>query len=126
MSTHRNEQRRRFVPNRDTCGSTAPAGETGWAMKHATIRALFDYWNERRGWRIAPERNDIDPDAIRRVLADTFILAYNESQGHPFRIAGTRVAALFGCELKNEAFLELRTAQSRPPVRDLFGVMARG
>ena len=93
-------------------------------MKHATIRALFDYWNERRGWRIAPERNDIDPDAIRRVLADTFILAYNEPEGHPFRIAGTRVAALFGCELKNEAFLELWTAQSRPLVRDLLGVVA--
>ena len=35
-----------------------------------------------------------------------FILEFDRHAGHPFRLAGTRVCALFGRELKNEPFLE--------------------
>ena len=93
-------------------------------MKHSSICELYDYWNERRGQRAAPERGDIEPGDIRGVLADTFILAFDASAGHPFRIAGTRVCALFGRELKSEAFAELWTAETRPLVRDLLTVVA--
>src|SRR6184192_2979687 len=34
-------------------------------MKHPSIRRLFDYWNERRGARLLPRREDIEPEAIR-------------------------------------------------------------
>jgi hypothetical protein len=94
-------------------------------MKHPSIRELYDYWNERRGGRPAPERADIEPSAIRRVLADTFILAFEPRAGHPFRIAGTRVCALFGRELKGEAFLDLWSASSRRDMRELAFVVAR-
>ena len=85
-------------------GTPVHAGETGASMKHPSIRELFDYWNKRRGGRPAPERGEIEPGAIRHVLADTFILAFDAGAGHPFRIAGTRVCALFGRELKGAAF----------------------
>ena len=49
-------------------------------MKHPSNRELFDYWNERRGERLAPERADIEPGAIRQVLGDTFVL---EVDGRP-------------------------------------------
>jgi hypothetical protein len=65
-------------------------------MKHPSIRRLFDYWNERRGARLLPRREDIEPEAIRCVLADTFILSFAPTVGHPIRVAGTRVCALFG------------------------------
>jgi hypothetical protein len=91
-------------------------------MKHPSIRELFDYWNLRRGRRIAPERADIEPGAIGRVLADTFILSYDERAGHPFRIAGTRVCAAFGRELKSEGFLTLWSTDSRPLAKDLIGI----
>ncbi len=94
-------------------------------MKHPSTRELFDYWNARRGRRLAPERDDIEPSHIRRVLADTFIFAFDEGQGHPFRLAGTRVCALFGRELKGEAFTRLWAAESRPLVRDLVTVVAQ-
>ncbi len=94
-------------------------------MKHPSTRELFDYWNTRRGRRLAPERDDIEPGHIRRVLADTFIFAFDEGQGHPFRLAGTRVCALFGRELKGEAFMRLWAADSRPAVRDLVTVVAQ-
>jgi hypothetical protein len=93
-------------------------------MKHPSIRELFDYWNLRRGRRPAPDRADIEPGAIRRVLADTFILSFDTTKGHPFRIAGTRVCAAFGRELKNEGFLELWTVDSRPLARDLLTIVA--
>jgi hypothetical protein len=93
-------------------------------MRHPSIKELFDYWNHRRGHRAAPDRADIEPGAIRRVLADTFILSYDERSGHPFRIAGTRVCAAFGRELKNDPFLDLWDAESRTQVRDLLNVVA--
>jgi hypothetical protein len=93
-------------------------------MKHPSIREVFDYWNERRGRRPAPERADIEPAAIRRVLADTFILAFEPARGHPFRVAGTRLCALFGRELKNEAFLDLWSSASRGDVRELLAIVA--
>jgi hypothetical protein len=91
---------------------------------HPSIRELFDYWNERRGWRPAPERADIEPGAIRRVLADTFILSFEPRRDHPFRIAGTRLCALFGRELKGEGFLGLWSVESRNDMRTLLAIVA--
>jgi hypothetical protein len=92
-------------------------------MKHASIRELFDYWNTRRGTRAMPDRGDIEPSSIRRVLADTFILAVDSPTGHPFRIAGTRVCAAFGRELKGASFIDLWTAESQERIRDLLAVV---
>ncbi|MGD9769236.1 MAG: PAS domain-containing protein [Pseudolabrys sp.] len=94
-------------------------------MKHSSIRELYDYWNARRGRRCAPARNDIDPGDIRSALADTFIVTLDQSAGHPFRIAGTRVCALFGRDLKQQAFLDLWSSGSRTMMCDLLGIVAR-
>ena len=94
-------------------------------MKHSSTRELFDYWNLRRGQRVAPDRADIEPGAIRRVLADTFILSFDEGAGHPFRIAGTRICAALGRELKNEGFLDLWKSDCRAVARDLLNVVGR-
>jgi hypothetical protein len=64
-------------------------------MKHAASRELYAYWEERREGRLAPERADIEPGAIRQALSDTFILELADaSHGHSFRLAGTRVCAV--------------------------------
>lgn len=94
-------------------------------MKHSSIRELYEYWNVRRGLRSAPARNDIDPGEIRSALADTFIITLDKPAGHPFRIAGTRVCALFGRDLKQETFLDLWSPQSRTMICDLFGIVAQ-
>jgi hypothetical protein len=94
-------------------------------MKHASSRELYTYWEERRGKRPAPERVDIEPGAIRGVLSETFILALGEAAtGQPFRLAGTRVCALFGRELKGESFIGLWAAASQRAVTDLLTVLA--
>jgi hypothetical protein len=93
-------------------------------MKHSSTRELFDYWNMRRDIRSAPERGEIEPGAIRRVLADTFMLTFDPRSGHPFRIAGTRVCAAFGRELKGVPFTEIWAGASRDPVRDVLATVA--
>ena len=49
-------------------------------MKLAASGELFAYWNALRGARSAPERNDVDPGAIRGILADTFVLEFDEER----------------------------------------------
>ena len=93
-------------------------------MKQASSRELFGYWTARRGTRPAPERGEIEPSAIRRALGDVFILQFDRRAGHPFRLAGTRVCALFGRELKNEPFLDLWDEDTRAPLAQLLTVVA--
>ena len=91
-------------------------------MKHAASRELYAYWEERRGQRPAPERTDIEPGAIRAALSDTFILELDAADSHSFRLAGTRVCALFGRELKGESFVDLWALGSRGPIADLLAI----
>jgi hypothetical protein len=93
-------------------------------MKHSSTRELHAYWNERRGARAAPERGDIEPGAIRKALGDTFILASDPTRGYAFRLAGTRVCALFGRELRGESFAALWDRAGRAAVRELLSVVA--
>jgi hypothetical protein len=93
-------------------------------MRHPSIRQLFEYWNAQRGARPIPRREDIEPEAIRCALADTFILSLAPSFGHPVRVAGTRVCALFGREIKGEAFLDAFSADARRQMSDLIAIMA--
>lgn len=88
-------------------------------MKHSSTRELFNYWNAQRGTRSAPERSEIEPAAIRAILADTFMVTFDPSEGHPFRIAGTRVCALFGRELKGGALLQIWAREDREQLRDI-------
>lgn len=88
-------------------------------MKHPASRDVFGYWNKQRGTRSMPDRSEIDPGAIRHALGDTFILACNRRADHPFRIAGTRLCALFCRELKGEAFVALWDLADRRMLREL-------
>jgi hypothetical protein len=94
-------------------------------MKHPSVRELYHYWNAQRGPRTAPERSDIEPGPIRRALADTFILSYDAASGHSFRIAGTRLCATFGRELRGAAFVSLWDQESTRPINDLVGAVTR-
>jgi hypothetical protein len=92
-------------------------------MKHTTSRMLFSYWNTLRGDRPAPERGDIDPGQIRHVLANTFILELGPDHDADIRLAGTRLCALFGRELKGEAFDSLWVASSRSEIQRCIDVV---
>jgi len=93
-------------------------------MKHASSRQVFEYWNEQRGDRIAPERGDIEPGPIRRALGDTFILGQDAEGAYRFRLAGTRTCALFCGELKGADFIGLWAEGERPKLLELVTAAA--
>ena len=93
-------------------------------MKHSASRTLFAHWNERRGARPLPERGEIEPAAIRGALGDTFILGAEPGEDLRFRLAGTRVCALFGRELKDEGFTALWDAGHHAAMRRLLVAVA--
>jgi hypothetical protein len=77
-------------------------------MKHPTSRMLHAYWNGLRGARAAPERGEIEPGEIRHVLADSLILEIEPGQhAASIRLAGTRLCALFGGELRGLPFSQM-------------------
>ncbi|HWP27118.1 MAG TPA: PAS domain-containing protein [Xanthobacteraceae bacterium] len=92
-------------------------------MKTTGNRDLFEYWNKQRGPRLAPERSDIEPEAIRHVLGDTFFLAADTAGSYPFRLAGTRLCALLGRELKTESFFGLWSRTDQPTIHNLLKVV---
>lgn len=91
-------------------------------MKLASTREVFSHWDKCRGMRPAPDRDDIEPGAIRRALGDVFMLDIESGCGHPFRLAGTRLCALLGRELKANAFFPLWADVG--PIRDLVNTLS--
>ncbi len=92
-------------------------------MRHPSTKAVFAYWNRQRRARPAPERADIDPVAIRHELGDTIMLAADFVEQLRFRLAGTRVCALFCREIKGEAFISIWDETSRDLIQDLLGIV---
>ena len=93
-------------------------------MKHPSNREFFAYWDAKRGGARAPERSDIEPGAVRELLGDIFVLSYDAMPGFPFRVAGTRVCALLGCDLKDRSFSALFEPASRREIEDIVTVVA--
>jgi hypothetical protein len=93
-------------------------------MKHPSSREFFAYWDDKRGDARAPERSDIEPGAVRELLGDIFVLSYDGDAGYPFRVAGTRVCALLGRDLKDHSFSGLFAAESRSEIEDVISYVA--
>ncbi len=93
-------------------------------MKHPSNREFFAYWNEMRGEDIAPDRSAMAPDAVRHLLGDIFVLAYDPAGGYPVRVAGTRMCAMIGGDLKGRSFASLFAEGSRQEIEDILGIVA--
>jgi hypothetical protein len=93
-------------------------------MKHPSNRDFFAYWDNKRGSARAPERSEIEPGAVRELLGDIFVLSYDAAAGYPFRVAGTRVCALLGCDLKDRSFSALFEPEGRREIEDIIAVVS--
>jgi hypothetical protein len=102
----------------------AGAQGQGQAMKHPSSREFFAYWDGKRGDARAPDRSEIEPGAVRELLGDIFVLSYDAAAHYPFRVAGTRVCALLGCDLKDRSFSALFAAEGRREIEDIIAVVA--
>ena len=93
-------------------------------MKHPTSREFFAYWDAKRGHARAPDRSEIEPGAVRELLGDIFVLSYDNDAGYPFRVAGTRVCALLGRDLKDQSFSSLFAEDGRREIEDVITCVA--
>ena len=92
-------------------------------MKQDGSIALFHYWNRLRKGRPAPKRTEIEPADIKTLLTDTFILERDTRGEAVFRLAGTRLCAMYGRELKGFSFPSLwREKDQRLVARLAYGV----
>lgn len=95
-------------------------------MKQDASIALFRYWNRLRNGRPAPQRTDVEPADIKGLLADTFILERDSRGEAVFRLAGTRLCAIYGRELKGFSFASLWREKDRRLIARLAeGVFAQ-
>jgi len=93
-------------------------------MKHPSNRAFFAYWDNKRGNARAPDRSENEPQALRELLGDIFVRGYDNDGDHPFRVAGTRVCALFGRDMKNQSFSELFEPEGRREIDEIVTAVA--
>jgi hypothetical protein len=68
--------------------------------KHEILKQIFAYWRQKKGSRIAPSRNDIDPAEIVKLLP---YIALADVVRDPLRfrcrLVGTQIVAAYGQEL---------------------------
>ncbi len=69
-------------------------------MQESVSQALYSYWNDLRGDRVAPKRFEIEPSCISGNLPDTFILERIAPATLRFRLAGTRISEAFGIDFR--------------------------
>ncbi|SPZ35149.1 PAS domain-containing protein [Agrobacterium tumefaciens] len=84
------------------------------AMKSMAGLDIYAYWDELRGKRSAPRREDIDPAKLKHHLGDLFILTDKGENTPFFRLAGTRLCDLFGRELRIARFRNCGIRQMPP------------
>lgn len=74
-------------------------------MRHPSTISAFAHWDALRGERAAPAREGLQPVAMREALADVFIIERSAQGDMVFAIAGSRVSAMLGGEMRGLPFL---------------------
>lgn len=82
-------------------------------MKTSASIALYTYWNEVRGNRVAPRRFEIEPARLAPILPDAFILERVGDLTVRYRLAGTRILDQFGFEFRGASFFQGFSTQDR-------------
>ncbi|QFQ86739.1 PAS domain-containing protein [Paracoccus kondratievae] len=87
---------------------------------------IRSYWEGLRQGRAIPDRADIDPHGIRRVLDYTFILERIAPGAARFRLAGRHLIDLMGMEVRGMPLCALFNTTSRGRLSDVLESVFRG
>ena len=89
------------------------------------IMDLLRYWESLRAGRIAPARSEIDPRQIKSALKHTFILEFDPIGGIRFRLAGEKICALMGMDLRGMPAYSLIDISDRQEFEHTLHTMTR-
>lgn len=73
------------------------------ALKDKRLIALHDYWRGKRTMTPMPSRADIHPRDFKGHLPRIFLIDVLPDGGFAFRLAGTAIVDLFGCDPTGKA-----------------------
>lgn len=76
------------------------------ALKDSRLQGLHEYWRARRGDVPIPPRAAIHPRDFTRLLPRVFMVDVLPDGGFAFRLAGTAIVDLFGCEPTGKTLTE--------------------
>jgi len=93
-------------------------------MRHQGTKHIFAYWQRLKGRRIAAERADFNPGDVGRFLADVILLEQSGAGRWTFRIAGSRLCALFGGEMRGQDFTAILLPQADADAAEMLGVVS--
>ena len=85
------------------------------------LRELYEYWCSKRAGRLIPQRRDIDPAEIPKLLPHLMITEMVEGgTRYRYRLAGTAVTEAFGRELTGLYIDEVMTGAYREFLERLY------
>jgi hypothetical protein len=87
------------------------------------LRALFRYWNEKRGDLPMPQRAQIDPIEIARLLP-VVVMADAAPTGARIRLIGTEATVGYGQEMRGRLVDEMDFGEFTPFWQEAFALVA--
>ncbi len=78
----------------------------------SVLRPVVEYWDARRGSRLMPSFDDIDPLDIPWALSRLYILRVIDGGDFVYRLAGTEIERPYGHPLKGTRISDLYPADS--------------
>ena len=102
---------RRIVEGSPAPGTVVPGPvdpETSSTFPDPRHQELFEYWNSKRGDRIAPTRKDIDPIDLPKLLPYMFIFQVQDNpRNYRLSLLGTQLVAVLGRDFTGATFDEM-------------------
>lgn len=84
-----------------------PTAPTSLLTGYPMAAQLLATWNDWRLRRAAPDRHDVDPLAMRGLLANVFILDTLDGDDFRFRLVGDTVNSRYDGRLKGQSLRQL-------------------
>lgn len=127
MSNDRDDQ---FPPKNSAAegaaGEVLRLNEFGGADPGRLTIALRDYWESLRKGRAIPDRGDVEPRGIGRVLDYAFILERIAPGAARFRLAGRHLVDLMGMEVRGMPLCSFIQPSARGRLSDVLETVFKG
>ncbi len=94
--------------------------------KDSVLAPAYDYWEAKRGERAMPQRRDIDPSEIAKLLPYLQITELVEGGTRVrYRLVGTAIVSAYGAELTGKYFDEVYSGARLSFVENNYRILCR-